>query len=243
LQSPEINHYETLGLDPACTAAEIRGAYRLLSKRFHPDLNNGSAEAIARTLELNAAHEVLGDPAQRETYDLELKAAAATRHERRGKIDRNITHEVHLRIEDFIRGTTLDIRVTDPANPRGPETYRLVVPPETAAGAGFKLPRVAPFEDAFVLVRLRALSGARFKVRGADLRCDLRITAQRATAGGIEMITGPTGAIVRVEIPRNVARGASIRIPGEGMPNRRGGRGDLLLRVMYRAEVRASRST
>ncbi|MEI7535068.1 MAG: DnaJ C-terminal domain-containing protein, partial [Verrucomicrobiae bacterium] len=82
----------------------------------------------------------------------------------------------------------------------------------------------------------------RFKTRGSDLRCDLKIKADRAAQGGMEMVRGLTGSMVRVPIPRGVGRNEIIRIANEGLPKSRGGRGDLLVRITYRVEVRISRS-
>jgi DnaJ-class molecular chaperone len=47
--------------------------------------------------------------------------------------------------------------------------------------------------------------------------------------------------MVRVQIPPGVGRGAVLRIAGEGLPKPRGGRGELLVRIAYRPEVRTSR--
>ena len=55
------------------------------------------------------------------------------------------------------------------------------------------------------------------------------------------MVAALNGARLRVQIPRNVARGEIIRLPGEGLPKPRGGRGDLLVRILYRPEVRITR--
>jgi DnaJ-class molecular chaperone len=243
LPPAEPDHYATLGLDRRCTAAQIRAAYRSLARRHHPDLNPGSSAAITRTQEINAAHETLADPARRRAYDRDLDArsrpAAAARS---AKIERNISQDVRLRIEDFLRGVSLDVRVHDPGNPNGSEVYRLTVPPETAPGTRFRLPRPAPFEGGFVQLRVRVLPGFRFKVRGFDLRCELRIKAQRAAQGGTEMIAGATGAPLRVQIPARVARGEIVRLPGEGLPKPRGGRGDLLVRITYRPEVLITRA-
>ncbi len=244
LNSDAPDHYATLGLDRRCTAAQIRTAYRLLAKRHHPDLNPGSAEAAVRAQELNAAHEVLSNPAMRRAYDRELAADETPAPAgRAARIERNIAQDVNLRIEDFLRGTTLEVRVKDPANPGGAESFTLEVPPGTAPGTRFKLPREEPFAGGFVQVRVKALPGFRFKARGADLRCDLRISSQRATQGGSEMLPGPAGGMLRVAIPAQVARGEILRIAGEGLPKPRGGRGDLLVRITYRPEVRVTRSS
>ncbi len=244
LERADIHHYATLGLDRRCTTAQIRAAYRARTKKHHPDLHPGSADAAAQMQALNAAHEILSDPARRASYDRELDAAAApvaARERESAKMERNISHEVRLHMGDFLRGATLDVRVTDPANPNGTEFFRLEIPPGTAPGARFRLPRAEPFEGGTVTVRVKVAPGFRFKARGSDLRCDLRINTQRATQGGTEMIQGITGAMLRVQIPPGVGRGAVLRIAGEGLPKPRGGRGDLLVRITYRPEVRTSR--
>jgi len=243
LSVSEPNHYATLGLDRTCTRTEIRDAYRILAKRYHPDLNQNSDAARIRTQALNAAYEMLSDPARRRAYDHELNETSRSTAENHGtRIERNITQEVRLRVEEFLRGTAVDVRVSDPANPNGAEVYQLHIPAGTAPGARFRLPRSEPMEAGFVLLRLKVLPGLRFKVRGSDLRCDLRIDPRRALQGGTEMIAAPGGGSLRVQIPAGVKRGEIVRIRGEGMPKARGGRGDLLVRITYRPEVRVTRA-
>ncbi len=241
LPTTSENHYAVLGLDRDCSALQIRDAYRLLAKRHHPDLNANSEEARLRTEALNAAYEILRDPARRRAYDRALDQASQAAAPGRGaKIEQNITQEVRLRIDDFLRGTSIDVQVNDPANPDGPEKYRVEIPAMTAPGARLRVPRRGA--RGFVQLRLKALPGFRFKVRGSDLRTDLRISAQRAEQGGPEMIERPTGGMIRLTIPKRVKRGEVVRVSGEGMPKPRGGRGDLLVRIAYRPEVRVSRA-
>jgi len=242
LQRPEKNHYATLGLDRRCTRAQIRAAYRLLAKQHHPDLNPNSPAAVKRTQELNAAHETLSNPLRRRKYDRELDASKKSSSPARpAKIQRNISQDVYLRLEDFLRGTTREVRVNDPANPDGAEIYQLVIPPNTAPGTRFRLPRDGTFAGGFVQLRVKVLPDFRFKVRGPDLRCDLKINSKRVAQGGMEMIRGISGAMLRVQIPRGVSRGEVLRVAGEGLSKLRGGRGDLLVRVIYRVEVRVAR--
>ena len=235
------DHYLTLGLDRRCSEEQVRTAYRVLAKLHHPDVNGGSRESISRTQALNAAYEVLSDPARRAAYDRELAATkpVAAKRGRRGA--KNISQDVDLRIEDFFRGTRMEVRINDPGNPDGSEAYELVVPPGTVPGARLRLARTGFFEGGFVLVRLRVRAGFRFKARGSDLRCDLQLRPERVRLGGTEMMPGPTGMPVRVEIPRGVGRGEVLRVAGEGLPRARGGRGDLLVRVRYRPEVKVLR--
>jgi molecular chaperone DnaJ len=67
-----INHYKTLGLSNAASTSEIRRAYRVLARRYHPDVNpSGDSAEIFKTIA--TAYSVLSDPEKKQQYDLELK--------------------------------------------------------------------------------------------------------------------------------------------------------------------------
>ena len=111
------DHYAVLGLSRNCTPSQIRDAYRILARRFHPDLNHGDPEATARSQILNAAYETLSDPARRRAYDRELdRVSQAAAPKRSARIEHNIKEEVRVPIEDFLRGATVNVTVKDPAN-------------------------------------------------------------------------------------------------------------------------------
>lgn len=60
------NYYLTLGLTKEATQADIKKAYRKLSKQFHPDVNPEGTEQFKKIAE---AYSVLSDPKKREEYD------------------------------------------------------------------------------------------------------------------------------------------------------------------------------
>jgi hypothetical protein len=67
--------YYILGTDINCTSNDIREAYRKLSKKFHPDLNENDHYFESRFKEIREAYETLSDPARRSSYDAALKKA------------------------------------------------------------------------------------------------------------------------------------------------------------------------
>ena len=78
--SVKKDHYSTLGVTPASEDVAIRGAYRALMRRYHPDADP-SGEAAERAREINEAYRVLSDPERRARYDSELIATKPLKFE------------------------------------------------------------------------------------------------------------------------------------------------------------------
>lgn len=224
------DHYATLGLARDCTAAEIRAAYRDLARQSHPDLHPGDPAALARTQALNAAYAVLSDPERRRIYDGELTRTDPVRPARRMSATR-LRQAVAVGFADLLRGTTLTIRVRDPAQPASLETVAIILPPGTAPGTIFRCARGGPDHHHTVTIRVQGRRDPRFKRRGSDLCCDLVIPPRRATPGAMTTLRGVGGQALPVRLPDSVTHGTVIRVTGEGLPRPRGGRGDLLVRV------------
>ena len=62
------DYYRIMGLQPAATLAEIRGAYRKKASALHPD-RNPSEKAHLAFQELQEAYDILSDPARRRAFD------------------------------------------------------------------------------------------------------------------------------------------------------------------------------
>ena len=63
------DYYEVLGIEKNADDAAIKKAYRVLAKKYHPDMNPGDAEAEKKFKEASEAYAVLSDPEKRRQYD------------------------------------------------------------------------------------------------------------------------------------------------------------------------------
>jgi Ca-activated chloride channel family protein len=64
--------YAILGVPPDATPEDVKGAYRVAARRFHPDANSNPGAAL-QFRDIAAAYEVLSDPARRMDYDIQRR--------------------------------------------------------------------------------------------------------------------------------------------------------------------------
>jgi molecular chaperone DnaJ len=67
--SDKRDYYEVLGVAKSATDAEIKKAYRKLALKYHPDKNQGDADAEEKFKEAAEAYEVLSTPEKKQRYD------------------------------------------------------------------------------------------------------------------------------------------------------------------------------
>jgi len=66
---PKKDYYELLGVKEGVSADEIKKAYRILAKKYHPDTNPNNRSAEEKFKEISEAYYVLCDDKKRRDYD------------------------------------------------------------------------------------------------------------------------------------------------------------------------------
>jgi molecular chaperone DnaJ len=63
------NYYEILGVDEKASNEDIKNAFRKLSKKYHPDVNNGDKSSEEKFKEIAEAYDTLGNDQKRQQYE------------------------------------------------------------------------------------------------------------------------------------------------------------------------------
>jgi curved DNA-binding protein len=211
------DYYDVLGVSRDASEEEIRGAYRRLARRNHPDVNKEPG-AEDRFKEISEAYEVLRDQEKRAQYDRygENWRAASQSGAGRGPAPGGFEgygggggfDDVQVEFGDS--GDLGDI-FEGLFGGRGRGGRR-----RGGAGGGFD----------------------GFSMRGGDREAVLEIGLEEAAEGGRRHIS-LDGEDYEVTIPRGVTDGQRIRLAGAGEAGIGGGpSGDLFLRIRIRPHPR-----
>ena len=206
------DYYQIMGVKRDATQDEIKRSYRLLSRKYHPDVSK-EPDAEARFKEMAEAYEVLKDPEKRAAYD-QLGANWKAGQEFRPPPDWNA-------------GFEFSGDGSDAGGPAGHSDFF-----ESLFGRSFRPDADgrrsfhAQGEDhhARVLIDLEdAYHGAS---RSISLRLPVVDAKGRVTT---------RERILNVRIPKGIREGQHIRLAGQGGPGFGEGKaGDLYLQVAFR---------
>ncbi len=232
--------YETLEVPRNASEKEIRGAYRKLARKYHPDVNPNDRAAEMRFKEINAAHEVLSDPEKRKKYD-----KYGDRWEMADQIEENQRRTSAAGWARQGGGSTVfgggeagdfgsifeNLFRRERGGPRGQAAQR--------RGQDLETPVEASLEEAY---------------RGTVRVLNLQSPEPCKTCGGTGEVAGAIchacegmGQVTRtrrieVKVPPGVKTGSRVRVAGEGHPGVNGGPpGDLYLVVTVQPHNRFER--
>jgi len=104
------NYYQLLGIEKTASASEIKEAYRKLSKRIHPDLNQGEAFFENYFKEVKEAYETLSDRYKKRMYDIESFMSADVPEEKVSGYSKLINYPKTKILELKLAGLETDLR-------------------------------------------------------------------------------------------------------------------------------------
>ena len=236
--SAKRDYYEVLGVSQDADKNTIKKAYRKLAKKYHPDTNQGNAQAAERFKEATEAYNILSDPEKKKMYDQFGHAAfdgsGAAGGAYGGAYSRNgggtyqyagpdgTFHEYHFEgngdMDDFLKnifgGSFGGFGGATRSSSKGSRSG--------FSGSGFG----------------ESGSYGNYSQGGADVTAEITVGFDEA-AFGCEKVIHLTenngkavGKALKVKIPAGIDTGKSIRLRGKGNPGINGGKaGDLLLKV------------
>lgn len=203
------DYYATLGVARDAKPEAIKKAYRLLARKYHPDVSK-EQDAEARFKEVAEAYEVLKDPDKRAAYD------RLGRHEPGQEFRPPPGWQAHGGDSPFGRAGMGGAEFSDFFT----ELFGLG---GRRAGGGFAM-RGQDVEARMEISLEQAMHGAEAEI------------AVPATEMGADGLARRSTRNVKLRIPKGVTDGQVLRVPGRGGKGRGGAPdGDLYLAVGLRA--------
>jgi molecular chaperone DnaJ len=124
-----------------------------------------------------------------------------------------------------------EIEITVPAGIEGGEMIRLTGAGEAVAGG----------QSGDLYVKIHVTSDPRFKKEGVNLVTELSVKLSDALLGTDYTISTLDGE-EKLSIPQGVSHGEILHVRGKGVPQNRGKRGDLIVKVKITLPNKLSRS-
>lgn len=209
------DYYQTLGVKPDATAADIKKAFRRLARKYHPDVSK-EPDAELRMKEVNEANAVLSDPEKRAAYD------QLGRNARPG--------EEFSPPPDWDAGFEFSGQGYSTAEAADFSDFFAELFGRMGAGAN----RGAAFHGRGQDHHAKIMLDLEDAWRGATRQISLR--APMLDVQGRVRLEERT---LNVQIPKGVRDGQMIRLAGQGAPGMgSGSAGDLLLEVHFRPHPR-----
>jgi DnaJ-class molecular chaperone len=199
--------YKILDVTRDASHEEIKKAYRLLAKKYHPDTNKDDPAVAEKFKEVSAAYSILGDEAQRGRYD-------------RGEIDETGAERRRADPFGFSRGRSrastsgYEDFDFDDAQDIFTDFFRSASRRKSSRSAG-----ESPYEQ----------SGRK---KGLDISYKITIGFEESITGGTRRLTLNDGRNVDIKIPEGIRDGQVIRLAGQGGPAFGDGpKGDALVEI------------
>ncbi|WP_293328664.1 DnaJ C-terminal domain-containing protein [Parvibaculum sp.] len=206
--------YETLGVEPHVSLAEIKAAYRRLARKLHPDALSGAEapdrrRAETRFQEVTAAYNLLKDTNARRRYDAIRHAAAKPKFEKAAAYGARFRSKSGPKAEDA---------PFKPASKKAGNAEKPGFEPSDLKEP-LKARPLSEEEQEGVFSEfyegLRDAGRRVFRGRGRDAAYALEIPFLEAARGGMRRVA-LGGKTLDIRIPAGLETGRQIRLRGQG---------------------------
>lgn len=255
------DYYKLLGLETSkVSIEEIKSAYRIAAKKYHPDLNIGDSLAEDRIKDINEAYRILSVPMSKRKYDRiwnsrnnaknyqnikgksifsmflgdiqkeERKNVKNTRNPIKGE---NVETEIKVSLESAFYGSEKKISLRTVEGKM--KTFSVKIPEGIRNGEKIRLigqgkRGINGGKNGDLFIKVTIEDNKIFKLYGTDLCTDLKLSPWEAALGTRVNIKTIDGE-TKVYIPQGVQSGEKIKIPSKGYKDGKGSRGDLVAEV------------
>ena len=255
------DYYKILELDTSrVSLEEIKTAYRLAAKKYHPDVNVGDRIAEERIKDINEAYRTLSVPAQKRKYDRIWNNHVGKTKNSAGKVEKgyifnmflgnidntieekkdktpvkgeNIETEIQASLEDAFFGKEKKLVFKNIEG--NDKIYDIQIPEGIRNGEKIRLigqgkPGKNGGKNGDLLIKVNVQENSKFKLKGYDLYTDLLLTPWEASLGSKIKIDAIDEEI-EVFIPQGIQTGEKIKIPNKGYKKSQNERGSLYAEV------------
>jgi curved DNA-binding protein len=213
------DYYEILGVSKDASYEDIRKAYRKLALQYHPDRNQGNAQAAEKFKDINEAKEVLLDETRRAQYDdysrhwkqqgftSKTPKGASWGGGNRSRSNSSVDPDQFSSFDEFIN-QVMGVGATSKE-------------PRTSSG-GYANGNTDPFRN----TNRKVSYSAKERPQRRDIEARLTIPLAKAYQGGLERIRLEDGRSLEVNMPAGMVTGQTIRLRDQGING-----GDLYLKI------------
>jgi DnaJ-class molecular chaperone len=242
------DHYATLGVSKTATAAEIKQAFRKLASQHHPDKGGDTAKFQA----IQAAYAVLGDEQKRAEYDnpqpqfggfqgfggghpqfndifSQMFGGAfggGAHHPRRN----HLRMSLYVRLHDVATGGKKHVSVNSPT---GSNTVEIDVPLGLNDGDSVQYGGIGPGGQDLVIT-FRIQPDPVWQRNGLNLTIEQPVIIWDLILGTEILVDNILGHSLTVKVPARTQPGTSLRLRNQGLRDRRGATGDMMLKIVPR---------
>ncbi len=255
------DYYKILDLETSRVSIdEIKAAYRLQAKKYHPDVNVGDKLAEERIKDINEAYRILSVPAQKRKYDRIWNNNVGRAKIGHNKMDRGYIFNMFLgnvekekekpQIKTSIKGENIETKIEASLsdaffgkekivvlkNAEGKDkSYTIKLPEGIRNGEKIRLIGQGKEgknggKNGDLLIEINVKEDSKFQLKGYDLYTKLPISPWEAILGAKVEIPTIDDNTI-VYIPQGIQTGEQIKIPKKGYKNAQGERGDLFAEV------------